>query len=43
MTAEEKKEAWIRRQLDKAPPLTWERWAAANAALGIKVQPKKGA
>lgn len=40
MTAEEKKEAWIKRQLDSAPPLTWERWAAANAALGIKVRPK---
>lgn len=26
--------------MDKHPLITWEQWAAANAALGIKVQPK---
>ncbi|MGW4157507.1 hypothetical protein ACWEDF_30615 [Micromonospora chersina] len=36
-------EAWIQRQLAKAPPLTWERWAAANAILGIKVTRRESA
>ncbi|NED58714.1 hypothetical protein G3I24_48495 [Micromonospora aurantiaca] len=31
------REAWFQRHLATAPPLTWERWAAANACLGIKV------
>ncbi|WBB66909.1 hypothetical protein [Micromonospora sp. WMMD812] len=35
------REAWIQRQLAKAPPPTWEQWAAANACLGIKVIPRE--
>ncbi|MEG3634024.1 hypothetical protein [Micromonospora palythoicola] len=34
-------EAWIQRQLAKAPTPTWEQWEAANAILGIKVQPRE--
>lgn len=35
---EARRRAWIERQLKNAPPITWEQWAAANAALGIKVR-----
>ncbi|MFE9959236.1 hypothetical protein [Micromonospora sp. NPDC005299] len=35
-------EAWIQDQLANAPPLKWERWAEANAILGITVKRRSG-
>lgn len=34
------REQWIEQQAAKAPRPTWERWLAANAALGIYVKRK---
>lgn len=36
----ERGEAWFERHLKMAPPITWEHWAAATAALGITVRPR---
>ncbi|SCL28096.1 hypothetical protein GA0070624_3626 [Micromonospora rhizosphaerae] len=41
--AEARREAWFERHPKKAPPITWEQWAAANAALGIKVKRREAA
>ena len=39
-TEDEREQEWIERCLRDAPPLTWERWAEANAILGITVKRK---